>query len=75
MKKQINKVLFIVPPVLTFKSLRDINPLPPIGLGYLASVVENMGIEVKILDCLVHGWNNEEEIDDNMVRVGLTDKV
>ena len=61
---KINKVLLISPPAFTFKTERDINPLPPMGLGYLASVVESMGIEVKILDCLIRGWDNEEEIDD-----------
>lgn len=71
---KINKVLLIVPPAFTFKSSRDINPLPPMGLGYLASVIENMGIEVKILDCLVRGWNHEENVDNTLIRVGLSDR-
>lgn len=72
-KQRIKKVLLIVPPAFTFKSSRDINPLPPMGLGYLASVVENMGIEVKILDCLVRGWDHEEKVDNLLIRVGLSD--
>lgn len=68
----IDKILLIAPPAFTFRNFRDINPLPPMGLGYLASVVENMGIEVKILDCLIRGWENEENINDTMVRVGLS---
>lgn len=70
---KIKKVLLIVPPAFTFKSQRDVNPLPPMGLGYLASVVENMGIEVKIVDCLVRGWNHEEEVNNEIIRVGLSD--
>ena len=70
---KINRVLLIVGPAYTFKDVRDVNPLPPMGLGYLASVVEKMGIEVKILDCLIRGWNNEEEVDDLLIRVGLSD--
>lgn len=70
---EIKKVLLIYPPAITFKANRDINPLPPIGLGYIASVVEDMGIDIKILDCLVRGWNHEEEVDDILVRVGISD--
>jgi len=68
---EIKKVLLIIPPAFTFKSSRDINPLPPMGVGYLASVIENMGIEVKILDSLIRGWNHEEKIDELIIRVGL----
>lgn len=69
----IKKVLLIVPPAYTFGYLRDINPLPPMGLGYLASVVENMGIEVRILDCLIRGWDHEEKVDNLLIKVGLSD--
>lgn len=70
---KIKRILLIVPPAFTLKSLRDINPLPPLGLGYLASVIENMGIEVKILDCLMRGWNHLEKVDDTFSRVGMPD--
>lgn len=43
------------------------------GLGYLASVVENMGIEVRILDCLIRGWDHEEKVNDRLIKVGLSD--
>jgi len=69
---KINKILLVVPPAYTFKTSRDINPLPPMGLGYLASIVREIGIEVKILDCLARGWNHEEELDDQLARVGLS---
>ena len=70
----VNKVLLLFPPAYTIKTSRDINPLPPIGLGMLASVLEKKNYEVKILDCLVRGWNQEEESPTNkgIVRVGLT---
>ena len=50
---KIKKILLMVPPAFTFKSHRDINPLPPMGLGYLAAIIEKMGIEIKILDSLM----------------------
>lgn len=71
---KIRRILFLVPPAITFKSVRDINPLPPMGLGYLASVVRNMGLDVGILDCLVDGWEHEEEVNETLIRVGLSDR-
>lgn len=71
---EIKKILLIAPPAVTAKNLRDINPLPPMGLGYLAAVLEKLGIEVKILDCLIRGWSNEESVSEKMVKVGLSDK-
>lgn len=75
MDARIRKVLLIVPPAhTTVNPYRDINPLPPLGLGYLASVIEREGIEVNILDCLVRGWNQEVPVSDNIIRVGLFDE-
>jgi len=73
---KVNKVLLLFPPAYTIKSSRDINPLPPIGIGMLASVLEKKNYEVKILDCLVRGWDQEEETEANkdIVRVGLTNQ-
>jgi len=70
---KINKILLIVPPAQTFKSYRDINPLPPMGLGYIASIVERMGAEAKILDCLLSGWDQIKEVDNMLIQVGLSD--
>ena len=72
---KVKKVLLLFPPAYTIKSARDINPLPPIGIGMLASVLEKNKYQVEILDCLVRGWDQEEETQANkdIVRVGLTD--
>jgi anaerobic magnesium-protoporphyrin IX monomethyl ester cyclase len=71
----LNRILLMAPPAFTMRmGQRDINPLPPMGLGYLASIAEGLGIQVKILDCLIHGWNYEEYVNENLVRVGLSDK-
>lgn len=71
---KIRKILLITPPNITFKLNRDVNPLPPMGLGYLAAVIEQLGIEVDILDALMMGWQCEEEVNDSLIRVGLPDK-
>ncbi|MFA4955753.1 MAG: radical SAM protein [Candidatus Methanoperedens sp.] len=44
------------------------------GLGYIAAVIENMGVNVRILDCLIRGWDHEERIDDLLIKVGLSDE-
>lgn len=71
---KIKKALFLAPPAITLKNDRDINPLPPMGLGYLAAVLREMDIEVRILDCLMRGWGTESETDDLFTRVGLPEK-
>ncbi|WP_198003723.1 B12-binding domain-containing radical SAM protein [Methanococcoides burtonii] len=63
----------MMPPATTSKDNIDINPLPPIGLGYIASVIEKLGVEVKIIDCLMEGWNQREEIGDGLIRIGLSE--
>ncbi|MBT5470817.1 MAG: B12-binding domain-containing radical SAM protein [Nitrospina sp.] len=72
----IRKILLLFPPAYTLKNKRDINPLPPLGIGLLAAVAEKSGYEVKILDCLVQGWDQEEPSQSNqeIVRVGLSDE-
>ena len=67
----IKKVLFITPPAFT-RRVRDINPLPPMGPAYLGAVLEKEGIEVKILDSLIEGWEREEAVSGNIIKVGLS---
>lgn len=71
MKKKIKKVLLFIPPADTFKDNPDINPVPPLGLGYLAAVLEKNGIDVNIVDCLIEGWDKRFEIGSGIIRVGL----
>ncbi|MCJ9668981.1 MULTISPECIES: B12-binding domain-containing radical SAM protein [unclassified Neorhizobium] len=60
----IQRVLLISPAATLFKG-----DLPrctyPLGLGYIASVLENNDYEVAILDCLVEGYYNSTPIADN----------
>ena len=72
MNRKIKKVLLFIPPAFTFKDNLDVNPLPPLGLGYLGAVLENAGIEVKIVDCLLEGWKERVDIAENLMRVGLS---
>ncbi len=67
---KIKKTILFIPPAFTAKNGIDINPLPPLGLGYLAAVLERQGIEVKIYDSLVEGWDRREDINENTIRIG-----
>ena len=72
--KSINKILFITPPAFSFKNSLDINPLPPMGPGYLAAILEKEGYGVSIIDSLAMGWKNHEVINENIIRIGLSFK-
>lgn len=76
MRKKIEKCLLFIPPAITGKKLLDINPLPPLGLGYIAAVLEQQGIEVKIVDCLLEGWSKGEvvNVSDDVIKIGLSEK-
>jgi magnesium-protoporphyrin IX monomethyl ester (oxidative) cyclase len=74
MKKHISRVLLFMPPAITNKTSIDINPAPPLGLGYIASVLESMGKKVKIVDCLLEGWNDRISISDEIIRIGLSEE-
>jgi magnesium-protoporphyrin IX monomethyl ester (oxidative) cyclase len=67
----IKKCLLFVPPVISQKFPIDVNPLPPLGLGYIAAVMEKMGLEIKIVDCLMEGWHYRKNIGLNRIRIGL----
>ncbi|HDZ77335.1 MAG TPA: B12-binding domain-containing radical SAM protein [Candidatus Omnitrophica bacterium] len=69
---KIKKALLFVPPALTFQNNLDINPVPPLGLAYIGAVLEKMGLEVKIYDCLIEGWDNRREVKPGIVQIGVT---
>jgi hypothetical protein len=73
MNRKIKKVLRFIPPAFTFKDSVDVNPLPPLGLGYPGAVIENAGIEVKIVNCLLEGWHERVDVAENIVRIGSSD--
>lgn len=74
MKKDINRILLFMPPAITSRALIDINPAPPLGLGYIAAVLESLGKEVKIVDCLLEGWNTRITVSEDALRIGLREE-
>jgi anaerobic magnesium-protoporphyrin IX monomethyl ester cyclase len=74
----IKKVLLIEPPVtrpadFTSKKTR-IGIVPPLGLAYIAAVLEKNNFTVKILDCLIEGSLEGIPYKNNQIRYGLSDE-
>jgi len=55
-----NKIFSFFPPTNAIKTSRYINPFPPIGIEMLKAVLEKKNYAIKILDCLIRGWNQRE---------------
>lgn len=68
----IKRVMLIIPPAYTAAERNEVNPLPPLGLGYLAATLTQRNIHVNILDCLLEGWEERVEVAPGKLRVGLT---
>lgn len=71
MGNTIRKVMLIQPPAFTNLRKDDCHPYPPLGLAYLAAYLERHGLEVRILDAFVEGWEIEEPVRQDRIRVGL----
>lgn len=73
----IKKILLIEPPVTRpsdFGAKRvRIGIVPPLGLAYLAAVLEKNNYEVKIYDCLIEGRLEGEPYKEKFLRYGLSD--
>jgi anaerobic magnesium-protoporphyrin IX monomethyl ester cyclase len=73
LRKKVERVLLIQPPLVVHTDLSS-EPKgvhPPIGLGYIAAVLENK-YEVRILDSIVEGYHTEIQVDQRRIRYGLT---
>lgn len=71
MSQRINKILLIRPPVHYYKS-KIIMVFPPLGLAYIAAVLERNGYKVEILDALAEGYKNKVKDNRNFIRCGLS---
>jgi anaerobic magnesium-protoporphyrin IX monomethyl ester cyclase len=65
------RVCLINPPRIQPKAWGKPNVVPPIGLAYVAAVLEKAH-EVCIIDVPTEGWRNLQEIDGTKYRVGLS---
>jgi len=67
------RVCLINPPRIQPKAWGKPNVFPPIGLAYVAAVLERAH-EVCIIDAPTEGWRNLEEVDGTKYRVGLSNE-
>lgn len=63
------KIMLILPPLIVRKNEQS-GVTPPLGIAYLAAVLEKQGYEVSLLDCIVEGYENSEIQDEN-IYIGL----
>lgn len=72
------KILLIAPSITRPKNLDAkkfrIGIVPPLGLAYIAAVMENEGYEVKIVDSLAEGIDEEPKYLDDGILYGLSDE-
>ncbi len=68
------KTLLILPPrtVQITGSLEAHQP--PLGLAYLAAMLESKGHKVKIIDAVAEGLSNKAMVSQQFLRVGLSDE-
>ncbi|HSW44348.1 MAG TPA: radical SAM protein [Phycisphaerae bacterium] len=67
------RVLLIQPPHDLFED-DERQAMPPLGLAYIAAVLEQQGHEVRILDCVVEGFDRLAPRPDGRRRHGLGDE-
>ncbi|MFP4081643.1 MAG: B12-binding domain-containing radical SAM protein [Candidatus Aminicenantes bacterium] len=75
LKKRVERVLLIQPPLTTQTDLSS-EPKgihPPLGLAYLAAVLEK-DYQVRILDAVAEGYETEVLLERNLIRYGLSYK-
>ena len=70
--RNIKKILLIQPPAFVLKNKSDMNPNVPLGLAYIAAVLEREGYEVRILDAFVEGLESELSAEGDRLLIGLT---
>lgn len=70
--RPLRRVLLIQPPAFSNNLRGDMTPNAPMGLGYIAAVLEREGYEVQILDALIEGWDQESRLTPEKILVGLT---
>jgi len=67
---QAAKILLIQPPYSIWPGESKIAQ-PPLGLAYIAAVMENEGYTIKIIDSPLEGYEQEVKLQDGRYRYGL----
>lgn len=71
MNRKINKILLVVPPCTLPNGKLKVT-VAPLGLAYIAAVLEREKYLVKILDAPIEGFKQEVRVDNRRIRYGLS---
>ena len=73
-KSNIKKILLIVPPITLTKNRANFNVNFPMGLGYIAAILERNFYEVTVLDTVIEKYDQETPVKNNknLINVGMT---
>lgn len=67
----VDKILLMRPTCRVEKrGYLDINPLPPLGMGYLSAVLRRAGHDVEVYDSLMEHWGKERDQDERYLLIG-----
>jgi len=70
-RSELRKVLLIQPPAFSDNDRLNMNPNAPLGIAYIAGMLESEKFDVQILDAFIEGWDQDIRIDDERILVGL----
>ncbi|MDD5145735.1 MAG: radical SAM protein [Candidatus Pacebacteria bacterium] len=68
-----NKILLINPPMTYLTSVEPIRLAQPMGICYIAGVLERAGYDIKLLDAHAEGYYGRQKLGDR-TQVGLSEK-
>jgi anaerobic magnesium-protoporphyrin IX monomethyl ester cyclase len=66
------RTLLVMPPMCLYEGAVK-RVVPPLGLCYVAAALEQEGIDIDILDCIVEGINDEEHVAPGVWRFGMSE--
>ncbi|WP_030542511.1 Sden_1168 family B12-binding radical SAM P-methyltransferase [Streptomyces albus] len=67
------RTLLVQPPMCVYEGAVK-RVIPPLGLCYVAAALEQEGIDVDILDCIVEGIDEEVPVADGVWRLGMSEE-
>ncbi|MBI3584943.1 MAG: cobalamin B12-binding domain-containing protein [Nitrospinae bacterium] len=70
-ERKIKNILLMFPGCTIFEGKETKRATPPMGLAYLAGVLREK-YNVKIIDVIVEGFENEEKIEEGRMRYGMS---
>ncbi len=67
------RTLLVQPPMCVYEGAVK-RVIPPLGLCYVAGALEQEGIDVDILDCIVEGIDEEVPVAEGVWRLGMSEE-